>query len=130
MSPVILVVLDGYGIASHGPGNAVYLANPTQINSFFYTYPNTTLKASGQAVGLPADEVGNTEVGHLNLGAGKIVYQDLPRINMSIADGSFYKNEVFLQAIGHVKENNSNLHILGVPAKYLGHYRVLSGRIF
>ena len=114
MSPVILVVIDGYGIASHGPGNAVYLANPSHLNSFLYTYPNTTLKASGQAVGLPADEVGNTEVGHLNLGAGKIVYQDLPRINMSIADGSFYKNDVFLQAIEHVKKNNSNLHLLGL----------------
>ena len=86
MTPVILLVLDGFGIAPHGPGNAIYLSNPTNINSYFYSYPNTTLKASGSAVGLPADEVGNTEVGHLNLGAGRIVYQDLPRINMAIAD--------------------------------------------
>lgn len=114
MTPVILIVLDGYGIASHGPGNAIYLANPAHMNSFLYSFPNTTLKASGQAVGLPAEEVGNTEVGHLNLGAGRIVYQDLPRINMNIADGSFYKNEIFLKAIKHVKENNSSLHILGL----------------
>lgn len=114
MSPVILIVLDGYGIASHVPGNAVYLANPININSFLYSYPNTTLKASGQAVGLPANEVGNTEVGHLNLGAGRIVYQDLPRINMAIADGSFYKNGIFSEAISHTKKNRSNLHILGL----------------
>lgn len=114
MSPVILIVLDGYGMAPHGPGNAVYLANPTNINTFLYSYPNTTLKASGQPVGLPYNEVGNTEVGHLNLGAGRIVYQDLPRINMAIADGSFYNNKIFSAAISHAKKNNSKLHILGL----------------
>lgn len=114
MSPVILIVLDGYGIAPHGPGNAVFLANPENLNSFLYSFPNTTLKASGQAVGLPANEVGNTEVGHLNLGAGRIVYQDLPRINMSIADGSFYKNKTLLEATYHVKKNNSKLHIISL----------------
>lgn len=114
MTPIILIVLDGFGMAPPGPGNAIYLANPANINSFLFSYPNTTLKASGSAVGLPAGEVGNTEVGHLNLGAGRIVYQDLPRINMSIADGSFYKNEVFLNAISHVKKYNTKLHILGL----------------
>lgn len=114
MKKAILVVLDGFGIAPPGPGNAVYLANPTNINSYLYTYPNTTLKASGEAVGLPTGEVGNTEVGHLNLGAGRVVYQDLPRINMSIADGSFYKNSTLLQAIEHVKRTNGSLHILGL----------------
>src|SRR3989338_5994384 len=114
MNGVILVVLDGYGVGPPGPGNAVYLANPTNINSLLYSYPNTTLKASGSAVGLPAEEVGNTEVGHLNLGAGRIVYQDLPRINMSIADGTFYKNKIFLNAAEHVNKNHSNLHVLGL----------------
>ena len=114
MTPVILIVLDGFGIAPPGPGNAIYLANPTNINSYLYSYPNTTLKASGQAVGLPAEEVGNTEVGHLNLGAGRIVYQDLPRINMSIAVGSFYKNQIFLNAVDHVKKNTSSLHLIGL----------------
>ncbi|OGK14645.1 phosphoglycerate mutase (2,3-diphosphoglycerate-independent) [Candidatus Roizmanbacteria bacterium RIFCSPHIGHO2_02_FULL_37_15] len=114
MTPVILIVLDGFGLASHLPGNAIYLANPQNINSLLYSYPNTTLKASGQAVGLPADEVGNTEVGHLNLGAGRIVYQDLPRINMAIADGSFYKNSVFQEALSHAKKNKSNLHLIGL----------------
>ncbi|OGK40623.1 phosphoglycerate mutase (2,3-diphosphoglycerate-independent) [Candidatus Roizmanbacteria bacterium RIFCSPLOWO2_01_FULL_37_12] len=114
MTPVILIVLDGFGVAPHGPGNAIYLANPANINSYLYSYPNTTLKASGSAVGLPSDEVGNTEVGHLNLGAGRIVYQDLPRINMAVADGSFYKNNIFLGTIDHLKKNASNLHILGL----------------
>lgn len=114
MKPVILIVLDGYGIATPGPGNAIYLANPTFINSLIYTYPNTTLKASGEAVGLPAGEPGNTEVGHINLGAGRIVYQDLPRINMSVADGSFYSNASFLKAISHVKNANGKLHLLGL----------------
>lgn len=114
MKPVILIILDGYGIAPAGPGNAIYLANPTFINSLIYSYPNTTLKASGEAVGLPAGEPGNTEVGHINLGAGRIVYQDLPRINMSIADGSFYSNGTFLKAISHVKNTNGKLHLLGL----------------
>jgi 2,3-bisphosphoglycerate-independent phosphoglycerate mutase len=103
MKKAILIVCDGFGLAPPGPGNAVELANPQTIKSFFKIYPNTTLKASGEAVGLPAGEVGNTEVGHINLGAGRIVYQDLPRINMSIADGSFYKKEDFLEAVEHIK---------------------------
>jgi 2,3-bisphosphoglycerate-independent phosphoglycerate mutase len=114
MKGVILIVLDGYGIAPPGPGNAIYLANPTNINSFVSSYPNTTLRASGQSVGLPAEEVGNTEVGHINLGAGRIVFQDLPRINMSIADGSFYKNPSFLKIKSHLDETNGKLHIIGL----------------
>jgi len=114
MNPVILVVLDGYGIAPAGPGNAVYLAHPKNMNSFLYSFPNTQLKASGEAVGLPTNEVGNTEVGHLNLGAGRVVYQSLPRINLSIADGSFYKNEALLGAIDHLKKTQGKLHLLGL----------------
>lgn len=114
MKQVVLIVFDGFGIAPPGPGNAVTLANPQNITSFTYTYPNTTLKASGDAVGLPSKEVGNTEVGHINLGAGRIVFQDLPRINMSIADGSFYQNEVFLNAVKHIKTSGGKLHIIGL----------------
>lgn len=114
MKSVVLIVLDGFGIAPPGPGNPVSLANPQTINSLFYSYPNTTLTASGEAVGLPPHEVGNTEVGHINLGAGRIVYQDLPRINMSISDGSFYRNHAFLKAAEHVKKMSGNLHILGL----------------
>ncbi|MDO8497126.1 MAG: 2,3-bisphosphoglycerate-independent phosphoglycerate mutase [bacterium] len=112
--PVILIVIDGYGIAPPGPGNSIYLANPMNLNSYMYAFPNTTLKASGESVGLPAGEVGNTEVGHINLGAGRVVYQDLPRINMNIADGGFYENVSFLGGIEHLRKTNGKLHLLGL----------------
>ncbi|MEK7497731.1 MAG: 2,3-bisphosphoglycerate-independent phosphoglycerate mutase [Patescibacteria group bacterium] len=111
---VILAVLDGWGIASPGPGNAIAQANTPNMNKFWASFPHTELQASGDSVGLPRGEVGNTETGHLNLGAGRIVYQDLARINMSIADGSFFKNEVLLGAIAHAQKNNSNLHFMGL----------------
>jgi 2,3-bisphosphoglycerate-independent phosphoglycerate mutase len=112
--PVLLVVLDGWGVAAGGPGNAISLANTININRFWASYPHTELSASGESVGLPRGEVGNTETGHLNLGAGRIVYQDLQRINMSIADGAFFQNETLIAAITHAKENNSNLHYMGL----------------
>ena len=121
MNKVVLIVLDGFGLAPPGPGNAVYLANPTNFNNYMATYPHTSLKASGEAVGLPSSEVGNTEVGHINIGAGRVVHQDLPRINMSIADGSFYQNRVFLDAADHVKKNNSNFHIIGLLSEGIVH---------
>lgn len=114
MTNVLLIVLDGFGIAQPGPGNAIDQANPETINGLFRMYPNTRLTASGEAVGLPPGEVGSTEVGHLNIGAGRIIYQSLPRINLSIADGSFYKNEALLGAVSQVKKNSSDLHIIGL----------------
>lgn len=114
MKPVVLIVLDGFGVAPPGPGNAIHLADPPNFTAFLHLYPNTTLKASGEAVGLPRGEVGNTEVGHINIGAGRIVYQDLPRINMSIADGSFYENPAFLKAVAHIKTTGGGLHIIGL----------------
>lgn len=111
---VVLCVLDGWGFAPKSPGNAIAQANTPNINSWSITYPHTTLQASGEAVGLPRGEVGNTETGHLNLGAGRIIYQDLLRINMSIADGSFYTNKTFLEAIKHCQENDSSLHLMGL----------------
>ena len=114
MTPVILIVLDGYGIAPPGPGNAIQLSGQQTLNSLMSSYPNTTLKASGISVGLPQEEAGNTEVGHLNLGAGRVVYQDLPRINMSIADGDFYKTRAFIEAVEHVKATGGKLHLLGL----------------
>lgn len=111
---VILAVLDGWGIARPGPGNAISQAPIPNMNRFVAEYPHTQLKASGESVGLPHGEVGNTETGHLNLGAGRIVYQDLQRINLSIADGSFFENPVLVGAIDHANNAGSNLHIMGL----------------
>lgn len=111
---VILIVLDGWGIAPAGPGNSVTLAQTPNFTGLSAAYPHTQLLAAGEAVGLPRGEAGNTETGHLNLGAGEIVYQDLPRINMSVADGSFFKNPVLLAAIAHAKKYNSDLHVMGL----------------
>ena len=109
---VILVVMDGWGIAQKSPGNAVTLAKTVNLDRLWATFPHTQLIASGRAVGLPKGEAGNSETGHLNLGAGKIVYQDLERINMAIADGSFYSKKVLNEAIDHALKNNSNLHFI------------------
>lgn len=114
MKPVVLIILDGWGLAPPGPGNATTLAKTPNFSSFWSVYPKTQLLASGEAVGLPPGEMGNSETGHLNLGAGRIVYQDLPRINMAIADGSFFKISAFLEAIEHARKLNSNLHFLGL----------------
>lgn len=111
---VMLVVLDGWGIAAKNPGNAIALAQTPNLNRFYASYPHTQLAASGESVGLPRGEVGNTETGHLNLGAGRIVYQDLQRINMSIAEGTFFKNQVLIGAIDHARTNNGNLHLMGL----------------
>lgn len=111
---VLLAILDGWGLAQPGPGNAIAQANTVNINRFWASYPHTQLITSGEAVGLPHGEAGNTETGHLNLGAGRIVYQDLARINMSIADGAFFENQSLLAAIEHARKNNSNLHLMGL----------------
>ncbi len=112
--PLALIIIDGWGIAPAGPGNAISLARLTYLPRFWANYPHGKLSASGESVGLPKGEDGNTETGHLNLGAGRVVYQDLPRINMAIADGSFFQNEAFLSAISHVEGHMSNLHIIGL----------------
>lgn len=111
---VVLIVLDGWGIAPASVGNAIALANTPNMDRLWASFPHATLPASAETVGLPKGEVGNTETGHLNLGAGRIVYQDLLRINMSLADGTFIKNKVFLDAVDHAKNNSSNLHIMGL----------------
>ena len=110
----MLVILDGWGIAPAGPGNAISQADLPNMHKFWASFPHSQLGASGESVGLPRGEAGNTETGHLNLGAGRIVYQDLARINMSIADGSFFENETLKNAIAHVVKNNSKLHIMGL----------------
>ncbi len=112
--PVVLIILDGWGINQPYAGNAITQANTPVIDGLIAEYPATTIRASGEAVGLPWGEEGNSEVGHLNLGTGRILYQDLPRINKSISDNSFYKNKALLKTVKHVKNNNSKLHIFGL----------------
>lgn len=111
---VLLVILDGWGIGPDYPGNAIKLAKTPTMDMMTTTFPHTELVASGESVGLPKGEDGNTETGHLNIGAGRIVYQDLPRINMAISSGSFMENKAFLKAVDHVRKNNANLHLLGL----------------
>ena len=112
--PVVLIVLDGWGVNQPFSGNAISQANTPFIDSLIAEYPSMTLRASGEAVGLPWGEGGNSEVGHLNLGLGRILYQDLPRINKAIGDNSFYQNPALLKALEHVKKNKSSLHLMGV----------------
>lgn len=112
--PTVLIMLDGWGIGPNNAGNAIVQANTPNMDKFWLAFPHTQITASGEAVGLPRGEDGNTETGHLNVGAGHIVYQDLPRINMSIADGSFYQNPALLNAVAHVRKYNSTLHLMGL----------------
>lgn len=112
--PTILVIMDGYGIAPAGNENAVASANTPNLDKIFAENPYTIIGASGMAVGLPDGQMGNSEVGHTNMGAGRIVYQDLTRITKAIAEGEFDKNEVLLSAMDNVKTNNSALHIMGL----------------
>ena len=121
MRSVILIILDGFGVTVPSKGNAISQAKPANLTEYLHLFPSTTLKASGEAVGLPAGEVGSTEVGHLNIGAGKIVYQSLPRINLSIADATFYKNEALLASLDHCRKNKSVLHLIGLVSPGIVH---------
>ena len=112
--PVVLAILDGWGISPIREGNSIRLAKTPVMDELEKFYPKTSLQAAGIAVGLPWGEVGNSEVGHTNLGSGKVIYQDLPRISRTIENGSFFKNKVLLQAITHAKQNNSALHLMGL----------------
>lgn len=112
--PIVLIILDGWGINQDYPGNAISQAQTPVIKKLISEYPSTTLRASGESVGLPWGEPGNSEVGHLSLGLGRVVFQELPKIDNSVADGSFYENPTLLAAIDHVKKNNSKLHFLGL----------------
>ena len=109
-----LIIMDGYGLAPASPSNSVSFAKKPFIDHLFKEYPNNVLQASGEFVGLPDGQMGNSEVGHLNLGAGRIVYQSLTRINVAIKEGSFFKNKAFLSAIAHAKKHHSKLHIFGL----------------
>ena len=112
--PVALIILDGFGLRDDEAGNAVAQAKKPNYDLLWNNFPHTTLTASGEAVGLPDGQMGNSEVGHLNIGAGRIVYQSLTRINKSIREADFFKNEVLLNAISHAKEQGSALHLMGL----------------
>jgi 2,3-bisphosphoglycerate-independent phosphoglycerate mutase len=113
-SPVALIILDGFGLREENYGNAVSQARKPNFDKLWNEYPHATLTACGEAVGLPEGQMGNSEVGHLNIGAGRIVYQNLTRINKSIREGEVFKEPALLRAIDHVKANNSKLHIMGL----------------
>ncbi len=114
MKPLILMILDGYGISNEVTGNAIKAAKTPVMDSLMSSYPFILGNASGLDVGLPKGQMGNSEVGHLNMGAGRIVYQDLTKITKSIEDGDFFKKEELLDAINNCKANNSNLHLYGL----------------
>jgi 2,3-bisphosphoglycerate-independent phosphoglycerate mutase len=127
---VALVVLDGWGLAPEGPGNAVALADTPVFDSLWTRYPHTTLEASGEAVGLPPGQMGNSEVGHLTIGSGRVLLQDLVRVNRAIEDGSFLTNEALNGAFDRAAERGRGVHLLGLVSyggvhSHLEHLRAL-----
>ena len=133
MSPtglVTLVILDGWGIAPPGPGNAVELAETPVFDDLWVRYPHTQLEASGEAVGLPPGQMGNSEVGHLTIGSGRILSQDLMRVNRAIADGSLYENDALVAAFTRARERGGDVHLLGLVShggvhSHIEHLRAL-----
>jgi 2,3-bisphosphoglycerate-independent phosphoglycerate mutase len=127
---VTLVVLDGFGLAAPGPGNAVELARTPVFDDLWARLPHTELAASGEAVGLPPGQMGNSEVGHLTIGSGRILYQDLMRVNQAVADGSFLENEALVGAFRRAKERGGDVHLLGLVSyggvhSHIDHLRAL-----
>ena len=112
--PVILMILDGFGLGEHNETNAIYRAKTPFFDSIFKTCPMSTLGASGEDVGLPEGQMGNSEVGHLNIGSGRIVYQELSKITMEIETGNFFKREAFIDAMDKAIQNDKNLHLIGL----------------
>ena len=110
----LLIILDGWGIGKHGKGDVIYNTPTPTMDYLTANYPHSQLLACGESVGLPDGQMGNSEVGHLNMGAGRIVYQELTRITKSIQDGDFFENEAFLAAAKNCKENGSALHLMGL----------------
>ncbi len=110
----MLIIMDGYGISPPGPGNAISIAGTPSLARLESAWPCAELSASGKAVGLPEGQMGNSEVGHLNMGAGRIVWQDLTRISEEIRTGDFFQNPALLQAVEHVRSNDSTLHLMGL----------------
>lgn len=110
----LLIIMDGYGLSPGGPGNAISRARTPSLDALYATCPNTTLQAAGKAVGLPADQMGNSEVGHLNIGAGRVVWQELSKISEDIDNRTFFSNPALLGAMHHAIRNGSSLHLMGL----------------
>ncbi len=128
---VILIIMDGWGLGKVEKSDAIQHSNTPFVNSLYTKYPNTTLVTCGEDVGLPEGQMGNSEVGHLNLGAGRIVYQELQRINVAIKTGEFKKNKVLLNAIQYAKQNNKPLHLMGLVSdggvhSHINHVKALT----
>ena len=111
---IALIIMDGWGLGQIKKSDAIQNANVPFVSSLYAKYPNSTLITCGEEVGLPAGQMGNSEVGHLNLGAGRIVYQELQRINVAIKTNEFQQNKILLNAINFAKENNKPIHLLGL----------------
>jgi 2,3-bisphosphoglycerate-independent phosphoglycerate mutase len=111
---VALIILDGWGIGDKSKSDAIYNANTPFFDSCLTNYPNSTLKTYGESVGLPEGQMGNSEVGHLNIGAGRVVYQDFSKINNAVADNSIAQNETILEAFNYAKEKNVAVHFMGL----------------
>src|SRR5215213_10276494 len=109
----ILVIMDGWGLGKVASSDAIQHANVPFVSSLYSKYSNTTLVTCGEDVGLPDGQMGNSEVGHLNLGAGRIVYQELQRINVAIRNGEFYENKALSASVSFAKQNNKPLHLIG-----------------
>ena len=117
MKKTVLLILDGWGKGRGDETDGIHLANTPFMDSLYKSYPNSNLVTYGEAVGLPEGQMGNSEVGHLNIGAGRVVYQDLVRINNAIKDKSFFENETLLNAIKEAKEGNKKVHLMGLVSK-------------
>src|SRR6218665_1789097 len=117
MKKAVLIILDGWGIGDGSKSDAIANAKTPFVDSLYKKYPHSTLRTSGEDVGLPDGQMGNSEVGHLNIGAGRIVYQELTRINKSIREKDFFSNEVLIRAMETAKKNNVALHLMGLVSK-------------
>ena len=113
-TPTTLIIMDGFGLLNTKEGNAIQAANTPNLDRIFAENPSSRLSASGLDVGLPEGQMGNSEVGHTNIGAGRVVFQDLPRISLSIQDGSFFQNEAYVSAMDACKEKGTALHLMGL----------------
>jgi 2,3-bisphosphoglycerate-independent phosphoglycerate mutase len=130
VTPVALVILDGWGCAPPGPGNAVHLASTPVFDDLWARYPHATLRASGEAVGLPDGQMGNSEVGHLTIGSGRVRFQDLVRVTRAIEDGSFFANEALVGPFRRARERGGDVHLLGLVSyggvhSHIDHLRAL-----